>query len=115
MKTLKPEMQVFMNHLQDRKLKLTAHRELILETFLNNEGHRSVEDIYRTVKEMDPRIGYTTVYRAVKLLTECGLAREVELADGVPGVGVEELDGEERAAVGAHGVPARAEIGRAHV
>jgi Fur family ferric uptake transcriptional regulator len=83
MKTLAPEMQVFMEYLQDRKLKLTPHRELILETFLRDEGHRSVEDIYRVVREDDPRIGYTTVYRTMKLLTDSGLAREIDLADGI--------------------------------
>ena len=83
MKVLKPELQVFIDYLQANKLKLTPHRELILETFLENEGHRSVEDIYHTVKAIDPRIGYTTVYRMMKLLIRCGLAREIELADGI--------------------------------
>ena len=82
-KTISPEMQVFMEHLDRHRLKLTPHRQLILEKFLDHEGHRSVEDIYRTVRESDPRIGYTTVYRTMKLLVECGLAREVDLADGI--------------------------------
>jgi len=83
MKLLKPEMQVMIDYLRDNKLKVTPHRELILETFLNHEGHRSVEDIYRTVRQEDPRVGYTTVYRTMKLLTECGLARALDLADGI--------------------------------
>jgi Fur family ferric uptake transcriptional regulator len=83
LKVLKPELQVFIDYLQANKLKQTPHRELILETFLENEGHRSVEDIYHTVKAIDPRIGYTTVYRTMKLLIRCGLAREIELADGI--------------------------------
>ena len=83
MKVLRPELQVFISYLQENKLKLTPHRELILENFLENEGHRSVEDIYHTVKAIDPRIGYTTVYRMMKLLAGCGLAREIDLADGI--------------------------------
>jgi len=83
MKVLAPEMQVFMEYLHDRKLKLTPHRQLILDTFLENEGHRSVEDIYRVVRAQDPRIGYTTVYRTMKLLADSGLAREIDLADGI--------------------------------
>jgi Fur family ferric uptake transcriptional regulator len=83
LKVLKPELQVFIDYLQANKLKRTPHRELILETFLENEGHRSVEDIYHTVKAIDPRIGYTTVYRMMKLMIRCGLAREIELADGI--------------------------------
>jgi len=83
LKIFRPELQVFIDYLQSNKLKLTPHRELILETFLENEGHRSVEDIYHTVKAIDPRIGYTTVYRMMKLMVSCGLAREIELADGI--------------------------------
>lgn len=83
MKVLRPELQVFTDYLLKNKLKLTPHRELILETFLENEGHRSVEDIYHAVKAIDPRIGYTTVYRMMKLMMNCGLAREIELADGI--------------------------------
>ena len=83
MKAVTAEMQVLTDYLRERHLKLTPHRELILETFLNHEGHRSVEDIHRSVKELDPRIGYTTVYRTMKILTECGLAREIDLADGI--------------------------------
>lgn len=83
MKAVKAEMQVLTDYLRDRNLKITPHRELILETFLDDEGHRSVEDIYRSVKGLDPRIGYTTVYRTMKILAECGLAREIDLADGI--------------------------------
>jgi Fur family ferric uptake transcriptional regulator len=82
-KVLAPEMQVFMEYLQEHKLKLTPHRQLILDIFLNHEGHRSVEDVYRVVREKDPRVGYTTVYRTMKLLADCGLAREIDLADGI--------------------------------
>jgi Fur family ferric uptake transcriptional regulator len=83
MKVLAPEMQVFLEYLQSRKLKVTPHRQLILETFLADEGHRSVEDIYRAVRASDPRVGYTTVYRTMKILADCGLAREIDLADGI--------------------------------
>jgi len=82
-KALTPEMQVLTEYLRSNGLKLTPHRELILETFLSNEGHNSVDDICRTVKRRDPRVGYTTVYRTMKLLMECGLAREIDLADGI--------------------------------
>jgi Fur family ferric uptake transcriptional regulator len=83
MKTISPEMQVFIDYLQNKNLKLTPHRELILDNFIGNEGHRSVDDIYHVVRGIDPRIGYTTVYRTMKLLLDCGLAREIDLADGI--------------------------------
>ena len=83
MKTVRAEMQVLTEFLRERNLKVTPHRELILDTFLGQEGHHSVEDIYRSVKQLDPRVGYTTVYRTMKILAECGLAREIDLADGI--------------------------------
>ena len=83
MKEISPEMQVFKEYLAANTLKQTPNRKLILETFLTGEGHRSVEDIYRQVRSEDSRIGYTTVYRTMKLLIEAGLAREIDLADGL--------------------------------
>ena len=83
MKAVAPELQVFWDYLHNKQLKVTPHRQLILETFLDHEGHRSVEDIYRVVREKDPRVGYTTVYRTMKILADCGLAREIDLADGI--------------------------------
>lgn len=76
------EQQVFLQHIQRKGLKRTAQRDLILDTFLRMEVHLSSEDLYRLVKQEDPTIGQTTVYRTLKLLTEAGLAREVRFGDG---------------------------------
>jgi Fur family ferric uptake transcriptional regulator len=75
------ERQVFREHIQKKGLKRTAQRDLILEVFLRTEEHLSSEDLYRLVKEEDPTVGQTTVYRTLKLLTEAGLAREVRFGD----------------------------------
>ena len=77
------EQEVFLNHIQKKGLKRTTQRDLILEIFLRTEEHLSSEDLYRLVKEVDPSIGQTTVYRTLKLLTEAGLAREVRFGDGI--------------------------------
>ena len=76
------EQEVFLQHIQKKGLKRTAQRDLILDTFLRMEVHLSSEDLYRLVKQEDPTIGQTTVYRTLKLLTEAGLAREVRFGDG---------------------------------
>ena len=83
LKKIAPEIQVFQEYLKSKSLKQTSHRKFILEIFLAGEGHRSVEEIYRRVREEDSRIGYTTVYRTMKLLGDAGLARELDLADGL--------------------------------
>jgi Fur family transcriptional regulator, ferric uptake regulator len=75
------ERQVFLEHIQKKGLKRTAQRDLILEVFLRTEEHLSSEDLYRLVKQEDPTVGQTTVYRTLKLLSEAGLAREVRFGD----------------------------------
>jgi Fur family ferric uptake transcriptional regulator len=76
------EKEIFLTHLQKAGLKRTAQRELILEVFLRTEEHVSSERLYDLVRAEDPSVGSTTVYRTLKLLTECGLAREVRFGDG---------------------------------
>jgi Fur family ferric uptake transcriptional regulator len=76
------EKERFYRHLQRTGLKRTAQRDLIVDVFLLTEDHLSSEDLYRLVKEQDPTIGQTTIYRTLKLLVEAGLAGEVRFGDG---------------------------------
>ncbi|HXG91891.1 MAG TPA: transcriptional repressor [Blastocatellia bacterium] len=76
------EKQLFHEHLKRARLKRTSQRDLILDVFLDIEGHVSSEDLYSIIKSKDPTVGFTTVYRTLKLLKECGLARELEFHDG---------------------------------
>jgi len=76
------EQEVFLRHIQKKGLKRTTQRDLILDVFLRTEEHLSNEDLYRLVKQEDPGVGQTTVYRTLKLLAEAGLAREVRFGDG---------------------------------
>src|SRR6266516_4739914 len=76
------EQEVFLKHIQKKGLKRTSQRDLILDVFLRTEKHLSSEDLYRLVRELDPNIGQTTVYRTLKLLSDAGLAREVRFGDG---------------------------------
>jgi Fur family ferric uptake transcriptional regulator len=52
-------------------------------TFLEAKQHVSSEDLYQSVREQHPTIGYTTVYRTMKLLAEAGLATERHFDDGI--------------------------------
>lgn len=76
------ERDIFFEHLRRAGFKKTSQRELILEVFLKTEGHLSAEDLYNLIKVEDPTVGFTTVYRTLKLLVECDLAREERLGDG---------------------------------
>ena len=79
---MQKEKEIFLDHLKAAGLKRTNQRELILEVFLETEGHSSAEDLHQLIKQRDPHVGFTTVYRTLKLLAECGLAREERLGDG---------------------------------
>ena len=63
-------------------LKATKQREEILHIFLSSPGHRNIAQIYAQVAKINPKIGYTTVYRTLKLLTRLGLATQRKFADG---------------------------------
>lgn len=74
---------IFHDHLRRLGLKHTGQRDAILRAFLDTRDHLSTDDFYRLVRKKDERIGFTTVYRTLKLLAECGLASEVAFNDGV--------------------------------
>jgi Fur family ferric uptake transcriptional regulator len=80
---MKTEKEVFEDFLIRRNLRDTTQRGLILDAFLKREEHLSAEQLYDIVKKRDPSIGQATVYRVLKLISESGLAREVDFGDGL--------------------------------
>ncbi|MEE9607421.1 MAG: transcriptional repressor [Myxococcota bacterium] len=77
------EQRSLARYLEEHNLKHTKQREAILEVFLSATGHITGEEIYRQVKEKHPNIGYTTVYRTMKLLCDAGLSSERHFDDGI--------------------------------
>jgi len=75
------EVDMFIDFLRKKKLKLTKQREEVLSVFLNTDRHLSVEDLYNIVKKKDPSIGQVTVFRTLKLLSEADIAKEVNFGD----------------------------------
>ena len=82
-KNVREAQSIFLDHLRRVGLKQTGQRETILRTFLDTRDHLSTDELYRLVRKKDERIGFTTVYRTLKLLAECGLASEVAFNDGI--------------------------------
>ncbi|MFO0722255.1 MAG: Fur family transcriptional regulator [Myxococcota bacterium] len=68
--------------LQARGLRNTRQREVLTEIFFAAKGHLSLEELLSLAKKRDGGIGYATVYRTLKLLTELGLAQERQFSDG---------------------------------
>lgn len=65
-----------------RGLKFTRQREAIVNEFFQSPEHMSIEELHHRVQRRDPRVGYATVYRTLKLLSACGLAHEGKFSDG---------------------------------
>jgi Fur family ferric uptake transcriptional regulator len=74
---------IFLQHLRRVGLKQTEQRNTILRTFLETREHLSTDELHRLVKKKDPHIGFTTVYRTLKLFADCGLASAVAFHDGI--------------------------------
>ena len=74
--------KVFENYIKDKGLKSTRQRDDIINIFLKSDGHLTVEDLHHLVKKVNFRIGYATVYRTLKLLSDSGLAAERKFEDG---------------------------------
>lgn len=72
----------FEEFLNSRGLRLTRQRQQIVKSFLAKKEHVSAEELYLQVKKTAPEIGYTTVYRTLKLLAEADLAHARNFQDG---------------------------------
>ena len=70
-------------HMARKGLRSTDQRRLIVETFFASNDHVSIEQLLASVRSRDPKVGYATVYRTLKLLTECGVAYERRFGDGL--------------------------------
>lgn len=68
--------------LSRRGLRHTRQREVLTDIFFTSDGHFSLDELLAMAKKRDAGIGYATVYRTLKLLTELGLAQERQFADG---------------------------------
>lgn len=76
------EESVFKVYLEEQQLKDTAQRRKILELFLKTKRHVTAEEIHRELQKHKIQVGVSTVYRTMKLLCDCNLAREVDFSDG---------------------------------
>ncbi|MEE9383350.1 MAG: transcriptional repressor [Nannocystaceae bacterium] len=67
-------MEQFAAHLGKKRLKSTRQRDVIARVFFAARDHVGIEDLLALSRAENPKIGYATVYRTLKLLAECGLA-----------------------------------------
>ena len=63
----------------------TRPRRLIEERVIelaNSGANFTIDDLWQSIREIEPRLGRATVYRAVETLVNLGLLNRVEFADG---------------------------------
>ena len=70
------------DYIRKKGLRSTNQRRLVSDIFFRAKGHLSIDDLLAMVRKKDPSVGYATVYRTLKLLSECGLAYERQFRDG---------------------------------
>ena len=72
----------FNRYLEEKGLKVTHQREQIVGVFFEAGTHLSGEELYQRVKKRNPKVGYSTVYRTLKLLVKADLATQRQFGDG---------------------------------
>ena len=74
---MKSPKAVFTQYLKDKSIRHSEQIDHVLDVFLKTERHPTMADLYGLVRKKYPNIGYATVYRAMKVICDAGLAREV--------------------------------------
>lgn len=79
---LEKEKNIYKNYIIKNSIRESKQREKILEIFLLTEGHSTIYELFENVKKEYKEIGIATIYRAMKIFCDAGLAEEVDVGDG---------------------------------
>ena len=63
-------------------VKLTDQRKIIAQVLSQAEDHQDVDELYKRVTKLDPKISIATVYRTVKLFEEAGILAKHDFRGG---------------------------------
>ena len=80
---LEDKKQRLKTFLKEKGFKSTRQRDIIANEFFKSKGHITAEDLYRKIIKKHRDIGFTTVYRTLKLLVKSGLATERVFTDNL--------------------------------
>lgn len=73
--------KTFRDFIAANGLNMSRQRTLILGAFLSSGQQITVDDLFAELRRKQPAVGRSTVYRTLKLIAECGIARVI-LLDG---------------------------------
>ncbi len=57
-------------------MRFTNQRALILDVIRHGQGHLDADELYRRVREKQPRLSLSTVYRTLQTFKKLGLVKE---------------------------------------
>ena len=63
-------------------VKLTEQRKIIAKVMSESTDHPDVDELYKRVSQIDPKISIATVYRTVKLFEESGILAKHDFKGG---------------------------------
>ena len=76
MAAFEKELGLLRAHLKKARLKQSLQRESVLKALLDGPKYVTLDELTRRAKLRDKSLGGSTVYRAMKLFIEAGLAKE---------------------------------------
>ena len=76
------EPAAYLDSLRPAGSKRSSKRDLIVNTFLRQEGHLTADDLFDLIRREDARISRATVYRTLQWMVEAGIARKVDFGEG---------------------------------
>ncbi|MCX7994793.1 MAG: transcriptional repressor [candidate division WOR-3 bacterium] len=79
----KDDLKLFDKFARKLNLKSSRKRDFIIDYFLTLNKHISIEELYNQIKTKIPGIGYSTIYRTLRLLVLCGLATARQFEKGI--------------------------------
>jgi Fur family ferric uptake transcriptional regulator len=71
------------DRLRTEGYRLTPQRQLVWDVLRRADDHLTAEQIHAQITEQAPQVNLASVYRSLSLLAELGLAREVQLGEGM--------------------------------
>jgi Fur family transcriptional regulator, ferric uptake regulator len=75
--------QKFHQLLKERGLNSTRQRDEIVRVLVESGAHLSAAELYHRLRQQNPRIGYATVYRTLRLLAESGWVSPRQFGDRI--------------------------------
>lgn len=76
------QLEGLQEYLQRQGLKLTRQRRAIAEVVFRSDGHLTLTEIHERARERQKSLGFATVYRTMKLMSEAGFATQHRFDDG---------------------------------